>query len=77
MWCLERNFSYIPDASFSVSTLFLPVMWCLVRSFSYIPDASFSESTLFLPVLVWGFSDTSDASQILMSFIYTLRVQWF
>ena len=36
-----------------------------MRRFSYIPDASFSESTLFLPVLVWGFSDTPDASQIL------------
>ena len=47
------------------------------EEFSYIPDASFSESTLFLPVLVCGFSDTPDASQILMSFTYTLRVQWF
>ena len=48
-----------------------------MRSFSYIPDASFSESTLFLPVLVLDFSDTPDASQNLMSFIYTLCVQWF
>ena len=53
------------------------LIWCLVRSFSYIPDASFSESTLFMPVLVWGFSGTPDASQNLMSFTYTLRVQWF
>ena len=52
-------------------------MWCLVRRFSYIPDANFSESTLFLPVLVWGFSDTPDASQLLMRFTYSLRVQWF
>ena len=43
--------------------------------FRYIPDASFSESAPFPPVLVWGFSDTPDASQILMSFTYTLRVQ--
>ena len=48
-----------------------------MRSFSYIPDAGFSESTIFLPVLVGGFSDTPDASEILMSFTYTLRVQWF
>ena len=47
-----------------------------MRSFSYIPDASFSESTLFPPVLVWGFSDTPNASKRLMSFTYTLRVQW-
>ena len=45
--------------------------------FQLHPDASFSESAPFLPVLVWGFSDTPDASQILMSFTYTLRVQWF
>ena len=45
-----------------------------MRSFSYIPDASFSESTLFLPVLVWGFSDTPDARQILMSVTNTLLV---
>ena len=45
------------------------------EEFSYIPDASFSESTLFLPVLVWGFSYTPDAIQILMSFTYTLHVQ--
>ena len=96
MWCLVRSFSYIPDAGFSESTLFLPVlvwaysdtpdasqifiidlMWCLVKSFSYIPDAGFNESTFFLPVLVWAYSDTPDASQILMSFTYTLRVQWY
>ena len=47
------------------------------EEFSYIPDASFSESALFLPALVSDFSDTPDASQILMSFTYTLRVQWF
>ena len=43
------------------------------EEFSYIPDASFSEYALFLPALVSDFSDTPDASQILMSFTYTLR----
>ena len=35
----REEFSYIPDASFSESTLFLPV---LVWGFSYTPDASFN-----------------------------------
>ena len=91
MLVLVTGFSYTPDAIFSEKFL-IQSSCCfrLVRTFfhytphvmfseefSYIPDASFSESTLFLPVLVWGFSDTPDASQILVNFTYTLRVQWF
>ena len=91
MLVLVRGFSYTPDAIFSEK--FLIQSSCCFRlvriffhlthhvmfreEFSYIPDASFCESTLFLPVLVWGFSYIPDTIQILMSFTYTLHVQWF
>ena len=83
MLVLVRGFSYTPDAIFSEKFLIQSsCCFSLVRFFPlhtscYIPDASFNESTLFLPALVWGFFDTPDTSQILMSFGYTLRVQWF
>ena len=60
MLVLVRNFSYIPNVSFSVRvslTLLMPVlvvsfillMLVLVTDFSYTPDGSFSENFPYTP----------------------------